>query len=133
MIYRILDQTLTFKPATKSKVVQQWKIIKVAIAILGLEKVSSGKQNSKLSMGFMNGLWWLLVTQHIYDLINVLKPFIGKFVVVCFEDILIYISSKESHLQHLKEVLDVLKREASYQYEEVQIFHWFFTVFGIYS
>ena len=44
-------------------------------------------------------------------LINVLKPFIGKFVVVCFEDILIYSSSKESHLQHLKEVLDVLKRE----------------------
>ena len=44
-------------------------------------------------------------------LINVLKPFIGKFVVVCFEDILIYISSKESHLHHLKEVLDVLKRE----------------------
>ena len=44
-------------------------------------------------------------------LINVLKPFIGKFVMVCFEDILIYSSFKESHLQHLKEVLDVLKRE----------------------
>ena len=41
---------------------------------------------------------------------QVLKSFIGKFVVVCFSDVLIYSPSKKPHLQYLKEVLDVLKR-----------------------
>ena len=45
---------------------------------------------------------------------QVLKPFIWKFVVVYFEDILIYSPSKESHLQHLNEVMCVLKSETNY-------------------
>lgn len=45
---------------------------------------------------------------------QVLKPFLSKFIIVYYEDILIYSPSKESHLQHLKIILEVLKEEKSY-------------------
>jgi hypothetical protein len=38
-------------------------------------------------------------------------PFIGKFMVVYFDDILIYSTNQEKHLQHVREVLGVLQRE----------------------
>jgi hypothetical protein len=40
-----------------------------------------------------------------------LRPFIGKFVVVYFDDILIFSVSLSEHLQHLREVLHVLRRD----------------------
>lgn len=40
-----------------------------------------------------------------------LRPFIGKFVVVYFDDILSFSSSWESHVSHLRDVLLVLRRE----------------------
>lgn len=40
-----------------------------------------------------------------------LRPFIGKFVVVYFDDILIFISSIDDHLSHLRDVLCVLRRD----------------------
>jgi hypothetical protein len=42
------------------------------------------------------------------------RPFIGKFVVVYFDNILIYSSKQEKHLQHVREVLGVPRREKFY-------------------
>jgi hypothetical protein len=40
---------------------------------------------------------------------EVLRAFIGKFVVVYFDDILIYNKSYDAHLEHLRAVLNVLR------------------------
>ena len=42
---------------------------------------------------------------------HVLRAFIGKFLVVYFDDILIYRKNLDDHLDHLKTVLDVLRKE----------------------
>ena len=41
---------------------------------------------------------------------HVLRVFIGKFVVVYFDDILIYNKKLEEHAEHVKQVLDVLRK-----------------------
>ena len=45
---------------------------------------------------------------------EVLRPFIGRFVVVYFDDILVYSRSRTDHLQHLRDVCAALLREKLY-------------------
>ncbi|GJS78284.1 putative reverse transcriptase domain-containing protein [Tanacetum coccineum] len=49
------------------------------------------------------------------DLMNcVCKPYLDKFVIVFIEDILIYSKNKEAHEEHLKLILELLKKEELY-------------------
>jgi hypothetical protein len=45
---------------------------------------------------------------------HVLRAFIGKFVVVYFDDILIYSKSIEEHIEHITYVLAALRKEKLY-------------------
>ena len=54
---------------------------------------------------------------------HVLREFIGKLVVVYFDDILIYSTSLELHVEHLQSVLVVLRKEKLYANLEKCIFY----------
>ena len=45
---------------------------------------------------------------------DVLKPFIDDFVIVYFDDVLVFSKTWEEHLKHVKQTLDVLKKENLY-------------------
>jgi len=53
---------------------------------------------------------------------HVLRPFIGKFVVVYFDDILIYSLTLEDHKEHVRQVLETLRKEKLYANLEKCVF-----------
>jgi len=53
---------------------------------------------------------------------HVLRPFIGKFVVIYFDDILIYSLSLEDHKEHVRQVLETLRKEKLYANLEKCVF-----------
>ncbi|GJS42760.1 putative reverse transcriptase domain-containing protein [Tanacetum coccineum] len=49
------------------------------------------------------------------DLMNrVCKPYLDKFMIVFIDDILIYLKNKKEHEEHLKQILELLKKEELY-------------------
>ncbi|GJT29290.1 putative reverse transcriptase domain-containing protein [Tanacetum coccineum] len=53
-------------------------------------------------------------TVFLYLMNRVCKPYLDKFVIVFIDDILIYSKSKEEHAEHLKLILELLKKEELY-------------------
>jgi len=45
---------------------------------------------------------------------HILCPFIGKFTLIYFDDILIYSKGLDEHIDHLRQVLDMLRNESLY-------------------
>lgn len=46
---------------------------------------------------------------------KILKPIPRRFVLVLFDDILVYNQDMESHKKHLKEVLEILRKHKLYE------------------
>ena len=48
---------------------------------------------------------------------SVLRPYLGKFVIVFLDDILIYSKTEKDHLEHLRLVFDLLREHKLYAKE----------------
>nr|GEZ68345.1 transposon Ty3-I Gag-Pol polyprotein [Tanacetum cinerariifolium] len=68
---------------------------------------------SKIDLSYV--FWFNKRTAIFMDLMNqVCKPYLEKFVIVFIDDILIYSKNEQDHKEHLKLILELLKREKLY-------------------
>ena len=91
-------------------------ISEVATTRSTFERGMNGRHHLRQEMVCTNGWlcllgFWTYLTHLCGWWIQFCEPYIGKFVVVYFDDIMIYSRSKEEHLQHLRIILSVLTKE----------------------
>jgi hypothetical protein len=74
----------------------------------------NGKLSSRPWMDYMNGdmpFGLSKAPSTFMRLMNtMIRHYIGKFVVIYFDDIIVFSNNKEDHLQHLKNILDALRK-----------------------
>ena len=59
-----------------------------------------------------HAIWFVHAPSTFMRLMNhILRSLIGKFVVVYFDDILVYSKSMEDHAHHVRQVLSILRKE----------------------
>ncbi|GJS10497.1 putative reverse transcriptase domain-containing protein [Tanacetum coccineum] len=84
----------------------------------GFERQTSRRLPSELDMDIKESNYaiWLTNAPAVFmDLMNrVCKPYLDKFVIVFIEDILIYSKNEKEHKEHLKQILELLKKEELY-------------------
>lgn len=67
-----------------------------------------------MSFGLRNASSTLMRLIH-----QILRAFNGKFEVVYFNDIMVFSKIREDHMEHLKEVLQVLREKKVFEFQEV--------------
>ena len=93
-------------------------ILKVAIIKSAYKKVMNGKPLSKPNLPYE----WLVMPMGLSEAPGtfmrlmhfVLRPYIGVFVVVYFDDILVFSKTMKEHLNHVRAILQTLRKERLY-------------------